>query len=246
MAAARFYADAFASQPTLADDLQSRNRCNAARAAALAGIGKGEDASDLDDKECARLRKEALDWLRGDLAAWGKLTENGPPQARAVVRQTLSHWKEDADLAGVRDALDKLPEDQRADWKKLWADVDALLKEAWSTQGKQRIPALALACAACHKTAEGRMSLLAYHLTWTTYGTWLPGDGCGWVRSGRRGVMPPDAERERDARQRMVESPVILTDDQRAIVEQTIADHCRIRGWLLHAVNARSTTSTWS
>ena len=22
---------------------------------------------------------------------------------------------------------------------------------------------------------------LAYFLTWTTYGTWLPGDGRGWV-----------------------------------------------------------------
>jgi len=84
------------------------------------------------------------------------------------------------------------------------------------------------------------MSVLAYHLTWTTYGTWLPGDARGWVRWGEVGVKPPDAERERGARQRMVESAVALTDDQRAVVEQTIGYHCRIRGWFLHAVNVRS------
>jgi REP element-mobilizing transposase RayT len=38
----------------------------------------------------------------------------------------------------------------------------------------------------------------------------------------------------------MVESAVVLTEEQRVLVEQTIRDHCRIRGWLLHAVNARS------
>lgn len=33
---------------------------------------------------------------------------------------------------------------------------------------------------------------------------------------------------------------MILTAEQRLLVEQTIRDHCRIRGWPLHAVNARS------
>jgi hypothetical protein len=28
------------------------------------------------------------------------------------------------------------------------------------------------------------MPPIAYHLTWTTYGTWLPGDSRGWVQSG--------------------------------------------------------------
>ncbi len=130
-AAARFYGEAFADQPALADDLKTGNRYNAARAAALAAAGKGEDADKLDDTERARLRNQALGWLRDDLAAWGKLNDGGPPQAKAAVQQTLSHWKEDTDLAGVRDAaaLEKLPESERADWQKLWADVDALLKK---------------------------------------------------------------------------------------------------------------------
>jgi REP element-mobilizing transposase RayT len=54
------------------------------------------------------------------------------------------------------------------------------------------------------------------------------------------GIKPPDPKRERDARERMVESAVVLTEDQRAVLEKTIRDHCQIRGWLLHALNARS------
>jgi REP element-mobilizing transposase RayT len=38
----------------------------------------------------------------------------------------------------------------------------------------------------------------------------------------------------------MAESAVLLSEEQRAIVEQTVRDHCRIRGWVLHAVNART------
>lgn len=84
------------------------------------------------------------------------------------------------------------------------------------------------------------MSALAYHITWTTYGTWLPGDGRGWVMWGELGINPPDPRQERRARERMAESSVLLTEEQRKLVEQTIRDHCRIRGWVLHAVNVRT------
>jgi hypothetical protein len=48
------------------------------------------------------------------------------------VQETLRHWQQDSDLAGVRDkgALAKLPAAERDAWRKLWADVDALLKRA--------------------------------------------------------------------------------------------------------------------
>src|SRR5438093_695627 len=84
------------------------------------------------------------------------------------------------------------------------------------------------------------MDVIAYHLTWTTYGTWLPGDQRGWVRKRVCGIQPPDAERERESRKSMAETQVTLTPAQRALVEQTIRDHCRIRNWELHAVNART------
>lgn len=84
------------------------------------------------------------------------------------------------------------------------------------------------------------MAVLAYHITWTTYGTWLPGDARGWVKSRVWGIQAPDSELERQTRARMAETAVVLTPDQRLLVEQTITDHCRIRGWILHAVNART------
>jgi REP element-mobilizing transposase RayT len=84
------------------------------------------------------------------------------------------------------------------------------------------------------------MSALAYHITWTTYGTWLHGDARGWVKWGEFGIKPPNPNEERGARERMVESAVVLSEEQRHLVEQTIRDHCRIRGWLLHAVNVRT------
>jgi REP element-mobilizing transposase RayT len=84
------------------------------------------------------------------------------------------------------------------------------------------------------------MSVLAYHLTWTTYGTWLSGDVRGWIKWGEEGIQPPDPARERDARARMVEAAVVLTEAQRALIERTVREHCQIRGWRLHAINART------
>lgn len=81
------------------------------------------------------------------------------------------------------------------------------------------------------------MDILAYHIVWTMYGTWLPGDWRGWVKKRTWGVLPPDSQVERAARDRMAESAVLLSDEQRAIVRKTINDHCQIRGWQLHAVN---------
>ena len=84
------------------------------------------------------------------------------------------------------------------------------------------------------------MTVIAYHLIWTTYGTWLHGDERSWVKWGEACVKSPDPERERAMRERMKEPAVILTEDQRCLVELTIRDHCRIRSWVLHAVNTRS------
>ena|SRR5438128_106300 len=84
------------------------------------------------------------------------------------------------------------------------------------------------------------MSALAYHIVWTSYGTWLPGDARGWVKWGEWGINPPDPELEQKARRRMAETPVVFSVEQRALIEQTIRDHCRIRGWVLHAARART------
>jgi serine/threonine-protein kinase len=130
-AAARLYAGAFAEQPGLADDLTAAHRYNAACYAALAGSGLGLGAPRQDDGR-ARLRQQALDWLRADLALQEKRLQGGLAGARATVREDLRHWQTDADLAGLRDtaALEKLPEAERHACRELWADVDGLLKRA--------------------------------------------------------------------------------------------------------------------
>ena len=80
---------------------------------------------------------------------------------------------------------------------------------------------------------------LAYFLTWPTYGTWLPGDERGWVEY-RHGWQLPDPARKREAQARLTEDACLLDQDQRRLVELTIADHCRVRGWTLYTVNCRS------
>jgi tetratricopeptide (TPR) repeat protein len=126
-AAARLYGDAFAAQPKLADDLGQGHRYNAACAAVLAGSGQGEDAANLGGQERARLRKQALEWIRADLSAWSKLADDAKQRAR--IRRTLQHWQKYADFAGVRgDALLELSETEGQEWLKLWRDVASLLK----------------------------------------------------------------------------------------------------------------------
>jgi eukaryotic-like serine/threonine-protein kinase len=129
---ARLYADAFAAEAGLADDLKLGHRYSAACQAALAAAGQGEDAARLDDKERTRLRQQALAWLRADLALWAKQLETGQPADRVAVQQTLKHWQQDTGLADLRDAaaLAKLPAEEQEAWTQLWADVAALLKKA--------------------------------------------------------------------------------------------------------------------
>src|SRR6478609_3977213 len=76
---------------------------------------------------------------------------------------------------------------------------------------------------------------LAYFLTWTTYGTWLPGDERGWVAKPGEPRLP-DARLEQVCESLLTEPPLFLEPGQRQVVESTIAEHCRIRGWHLHAV----------
>jgi hypothetical protein len=80
---------------------------------------------------------------------------------------------------------------------------------------------------------------IAFFSTWTTYGTWLPGDQRGWYRAGR-GLQEPDAMRRLEAALLMTESALTLDAEQRRVVEKTIADHCMIRKWTLRGVNCRS------
>jgi serine/threonine-protein kinase len=89
---ARLYADAFAASPQLADDLGAGHRYNAARAAARAGCGHGEDAPGLGEADGKQWRDQARQWLRGELAARVRSLDADPTAARLGVREALTRW----------------------------------------------------------------------------------------------------------------------------------------------------------
>jgi serine/threonine-protein kinase len=133
-ASARFAEKAFAAKSELADRRGTLfDRYEAAVASALAGCGKGDDAApDGDGAARARFRGQALRWLRDDLTFYQKLLDNGLAVGRYKVLRALGVWRRDDDLACVRDAdaLARLPAEEQAEWRKLWADAGALLRKA--------------------------------------------------------------------------------------------------------------------
>jgi hypothetical protein len=128
LAAARLYADAFAADSPPPAEPRLQQLYDAACSAALAADGQGEDARHLPDKSRLMLRRQALAWLRDDLARHARLAERNQA-ARPAVQKGLANWRRDAGLAPVRDeaALGRLPEDERQQWRQLWDDVAALL-----------------------------------------------------------------------------------------------------------------------
>jgi serine/threonine-protein kinase len=134
--AARLYAEALATTPQLTEDLRAGHRFNAARAAALAGGGHGDDAAGLGEAEREGLRKQARDWLRLDLAAWARKVDTGTAADRIQAQKTLASWRDDPDLVGLRDAdaLESLPAAERQECRALWQEVAALLRRAQTTR----------------------------------------------------------------------------------------------------------------
>ena len=61
---------------------------------------------------------------------------------------------------------------------------------------------------------------LGYIITWTTYGTWLPGDGRGYVRNGK--ILPADESLRHIAQNRLFQPPVKLSRYQRKIAANAI------------------------
>ena len=80
---------------------------------------------------------------------------------------------------------------------------------------------------------------LAFFITWTVYGTHLQGDERGWRRR-REGWQEPEPPLAEWRRERLIHEILLLSDEQRKIVESECQRHCDHRGWKLWAVNARS------
>jgi serine/threonine-protein kinase len=130
--AVRLFAEAFAAEPKLAVDPRSGHRYVAARSAALAAAGQGKDAAGLASGERVALRRQALTWLRAELAAWARLVGSGTPADRTALQQMTQYCQHDPELAGLRDpaAVAKLPPAERQACQQFWADVQALRSKA--------------------------------------------------------------------------------------------------------------------
>jgi serine/threonine-protein kinase len=150
---ARLYADAFAADPGFAESstgdclhraalekerndriyvLKTEPRYLAARCAALAGCGQGEDGPKLGDAERAKWRRQAGEWLRADLAAWTRTLESGDSDAgRDLAKEMLTLWLVEPDLARLREpgALVNLPPEEREEWNSLWGQVRLALEK---------------------------------------------------------------------------------------------------------------------
>ncbi len=84
---------------------------------------------------------------------------------------------------------------------------------------------------------------LAYFLTWTTYGSWLPGDERGWVDRQHRSGEAVDAARpllEAHSRELLKGPAVVLDEAMRAAAETAIGGACGEYGWMVHALAVRT------
>jgi hypothetical protein len=79
-------------------------------------------------------RSEALEFLRVGLDVFDEALTTDAPGARLNVQWGLMEMKTERAFAPLRDAapLERLPEDERAEWRALWSDVDALSARARS------------------------------------------------------------------------------------------------------------------
>jgi hypothetical protein len=124
-AGARLYAEAIAAEPNIAEDRVIRPRCFGAFLAAWAGCETTRDDPPPNETERARLRRQALDWLRGEMTTWTPMLEGGPSGDRRDAAAALRGWMNTHELAGVRDPnrLKALPEDERRAWQALWDEA---------------------------------------------------------------------------------------------------------------------------
>jgi REP element-mobilizing transposase RayT len=86
--------------------------------------------------------------------------------------------------------------------------------------------------------------VLAYLITFSTYGSWLHGefDGSVDLDHNRPGTptLKPNPSRVQHEQRLLVTQPVRLTDEMRFAVDRAIDDVCTYREWRLHACNVRT------
>jgi REP element-mobilizing transposase RayT len=86
---------------------------------------------------------------------------------------------------------------------------------------------------------------LAYFITFTTYGTWLPGSEKGSVDEEHNLYGTPfveaGAQRQRQARLTMAQPPYVMGAAEQEIACKAMVELAKDRGWDLLALHVRST-----
>jgi serine/threonine protein kinase/tetratricopeptide (TPR) repeat protein len=146
VAASRFYAKAFAGEPSFPADSRSGNRLRAACAAIRAGTGQGIDATVAADSERAQFRARALEWLSADIADIRRIAEQNP-SIRSAAAQALVSLKQNVNLAltGDQSQAPQLPGRESDSFARLWAEqADALTvfpgTPEWSDRFEKVLP----------------------------------------------------------------------------------------------------------
>lgn len=121
------YRAAFAAAPAVAADLTAGHRAAAARAAVQASFAVTAQKKAAGTAEAAALRKQAIEWLRTDLAARNAQIASADPQVAHEAFVALSFLRTDRRFAPVREgaAANGLPKDELDLWQQFWRDVAA-------------------------------------------------------------------------------------------------------------------------
>jgi hypothetical protein len=86
--------------------------------------------------------------------------------------------------------------------------------------------------------------ILAYHLTFTSYGTWLHGDDRWSVDRKSKDIdrkyVPPNPILHEFMEGRLKHPKVKLDAKARRIVREAIEDYCKFKAWQIHAINVRT------
>ena len=86
--------------------------------------------------------------------------------------------------------------------------------------------------------------VLAYLITFPTYGSWLHGDDRGSVDREHNipgtALLDPDEARRSRSMRRLSHPPIALNKERRTVVHRTIVEVAQHRDWTLHALNVRT------
>lgn len=85
---------------------------------------------------------------------------------------------------------------------------------------------------------------IAYHITFTTYGSWLHGDERGSVDKGHNqygsAFVSPNSGLHKKEQTSLKNPSVILDKNIREVVLKAVLEVCGLRSWVAHAIHVRS------